>query len=60
MKCEDCKFIRKLEHNFKIGKGYENSYCCILFTQIEDCQGGVVEVEPYSRCEMFTRKEKQE
>ena len=61
-KCNNCKFFHNLKHNFEVGKGYENSSCCVLFTK--DSKDGdeydsfVVEVTPDSICEMFARKEK--
>jgi len=54
-RCELCKYYHTLKHNFRQGVGFEESHCCTIFHDNPD--GFVVEVEPGSRCEMFTRME---
>lgn len=59
-KCENCEHCYRLKHNFKVGVGYEDSYCCVvLFRIIEepdkiDIPPFVVEVTLDSKCEMFS------
>lgn len=61
-KCKNCKYFRKLKHSFKVGKGYDNSSCCVLFTKDpkdgDEYDSFVVEVTPDSICEMFVRRQK--
>jgi len=58
IKCENCKFFKKLKHNFKVGVGYESSYCCdVLIKMAEDNEvGWIQEVEKDSYCELFDKK----
>lgn len=54
-RCEICKYYHPLKHNFQIGKGYEESYCCdVLFRQYGD--GWILEVDPNGMCEMYARR----
>ena len=58
--CKNCKFFRKLKHNFKTGEGFQESYCCIIWEYIDDCDvvnTWIQEVGPLSMCEMFTAKD---
>ena len=59
-RCELCKHFKRLKHNFKRGKGFENSYCCdVLFNLPEDdTEAWVQEVPPRGMCELFTRRDK--
>ena len=54
-RCENCQFFMQLKHNFKVGIGYEDAYCCTVFTKVSD--GFVVETAPNDMCECFKRKE---
>lgn len=61
-RCEKCKYYRPLRHNFVVGKGYEESHCCVvLLAEAEreknECEPWVQEVESEDRCEMFIRRE---
>lgn len=62
MKCKDCKYYRRLKHNFKVGKGFEESNCCIAILIMDKIETGnnlkawVQEVEPNSFCEMFEQR----
>lgn len=53
--CEHCKFLRRLKHNFEVGKGYEESFCCVIFAKEKD--GFASEVEKGGSCEIFREKE---
>lgn len=53
-RCENCKYLRKLKHNFKVGSGFEETFCCIVFANEED--GFVVQVELNDdACEMYRK-----
>ena len=54
-RCVDCDYCSILKHNFKVGEGFEKSYCCVAFPLTEHA-GYVVEVTPNDRCEMFCRR----
>lgn len=68
--CENCKSYRKLKHNYKVGAGYEDSYCCLVLLKLNDgvlqypdedeTAAWVEEVEPDSMCEMFVPREGEE
>lgn len=51
-RCADCKWLSRLKHNFAIGEGFEESYCCTLFTG-DDI---VIETCINSLCESFTER----
>lgn len=53
--CKNCKYITMLKHNFTVGKGFEESFCCTIFANEED--GFVIEVELNDMCEMYQRQE---
>lgn len=67
-RCENCKSYRRLKHNYKVGTGYEDSYCCLALLKLNDGvlqypdEDGTVawvqEVEPDSMCEMFVPRER--
>ena len=58
--CENCKFSRRLKHNFQIINGYEESYCCVAweYNDVDDNTDSrfVIEVTPFATCEMFKSK----
>lgn len=56
--CKNCINFHRLEHNFKVGKGYEESYACDMLLQFEDGDL-IVEVSEDGMCEMFTAKEQE-
>ena len=49
--CKNCKYKSKLKHNFAVGKGFEESFCCIIFVNEKD--GFILEVQNNDYCEMF-------
>ena len=53
-RCENCKSFTRLSHNFVVGVGFQDSFCCTLFAEDED--GFVVEVEKNDMCECFKRR----
>ena len=53
--CKNCKHYRRLKHNFKVGDGFEDSNCCVLFS--EEAGGWIEEVKPNDCCEMITARE---
>lgn len=62
--CKDCKYIRLLKHNFKVGEGFEESYVCVVWEyahrepkNLIDCEPFCVEVSETSMCEMFSPKD---
>ena len=62
-RCQDCKFFRKLKHNFVQYKGHEESYCCVAFEYcLEDGESKydsfILEVGLEGCCELFNPKEK--
>ena len=55
--CEKCRYYHGLKHNFKKGKGYEESHCCNVLMYLDDSEDGwIQETEPQSMCEMFTER----
>ena len=61
--CAKCRFFHRLKHNFQVGKGFEESYCCDVVmhlprseSKIDDCEPWIQEVTPDSMCEMFWEK----
>ena len=52
--CKDCIHCHRLEHNFKVGKGYEKSLACDVLHDL------IVETTVNDTCEMFERKEQDE
>ena len=52
--CNNCKFIRKLKHNFIPEYGFEDSYCCIVN---EDKYTYVQEIDRSGSCDLFCLKD---
>ena len=54
--CIECKHYLKLKHNFEVGKGFEESHCCIALLQMVDTTPDcwVQEVNDNGGCEMFS------
>ena len=54
--CIECKYCRKLKYNFEVGKGFKESYCCIVLLQMPDTTPDcwVQEVNVNGGCEMFS------
>ena len=52
-RCENCKYLKRLKHNFTTGKGFEESFCCIIFANEED--GFVLQAELNDMCEMYQK-----
>jgi len=50
--CKNCKYYRALKHNFKQGKGFEVSHCCVIFANDDD--SFVIEVGENDMCEMYS------
>ena len=59
-RCKNCKYIRPLKHNFETGKGFENSYACVVWEYYaeKDETIDIQEVGLDSRCELFALDEK--
>ena len=53
-RCENCESFRRLKHNFTVGAGHEDSYCCTLF--VEEKDGFILEVSKNDLCECFLRR----
>lgn len=51
-RCETCKYYRRLKHNFKHGKGFDESYACVVF--VNDPHAFVLEVNANDMCEMYS------
>ena len=52
--CKNCVWIAQLSHNFKVGQGFEKSYCC---TNCIDSESGlIIEVKPTDSCEEFFKR----
>lgn len=49
--CANCKHWKRLKHNFVVGKGFEESHCCVVF--VDDF---ILETKENGMCEMFTAK----
>ena len=56
--CKNCISCRVLKHNHVAGKGFEKSYCCVLFAN--ETNSSIMEVEEYDLCEEFVKREVQE
>ena len=56
--CANCKYWKRLKHNFVIGKGFKHSHCCVLFVDEDDAF--ILETKENGMCEMFTRKKENE
>lgn len=57
--CEKCAYYAELEHNWKLGVGYEKSHCCFLFAihpYADKGKESILEVAPKDLCEMFVEK----
>lgn len=53
-RCENCKYLRKLKHNFRVGSGFEESFCCIVFANEKN--GFAIQVELNNdACEMYKK-----
>ena len=53
-RCENCKYLRKLKHNFQVGSGFEESFCCVIFANEKN--GFAVQVELNDdACEMYKK-----
>ena len=54
--CANCRYLRRLKHNFKREMGFEESYCCSVWLRDpNDIKSTwVQEVSPNDMCEMFT------
>ena len=52
--CKNCISCHELKHNFKVGKGYEESLACDVLHDL------IVETTENDMCEMFVPKEKEE
>ena len=59
--CKNCKFFHRLKYGFEVGKGFEDSSCCIALTRLDKDIDGynsfVVETTENDRCEMFIERE---
>lgn len=51
-RCETCKYYRRLKHNFKHGKGFDESYACVIY--VNDRDAFVLEVNADDVCEMYS------
>lgn len=57
--CENCQYHHLLKHNFKRGKGFEESFCCDVWMHIDHAEDSwIQEVSNQGVCELFTEKEK--
>lgn len=60
--CENCRHLVRLKYDFKVGKGYKNSWACVALIDTEPIQERdkytfVVEVSKESdMCELWHRK----
>ena len=52
--CANCKYWKRLKHNFVVGKGFEESHCCVVFVDEDDTF--ILETKENGMCEMFTAK----
>jgi len=57
-KCSNCRYFRKLKHNFERGKGFSEDYCCVFWEYWIDFDNPkeeiwIQEVGKNSMCEMF-------
>lgn len=59
-RCENCMFYHRLKHNFETGKGFIESHACDVLLHVPDTndEAWIQEVEPWDRCELFSRKVK--
>lgn len=57
--CAKCRYYHRLKHNFKVGVGFEESYCCDVLMHFpeEGTWVWIQEVTPQDRCEMYEEKE---
>lgn len=60
-RCKYCRSFHKLKHNFRMGEGFRESYCCDVLLHLPDkptdCQPWIQEVGEYDICEMFEGKQ---
>ena len=52
-RCEKCKHKTRLKHNFRVGSGFEETFCCTLFAKDKD--GFVIQVELNDVCERYQK-----
>jgi hypothetical protein len=45
--CKNCVWISKLRHNFEVGIGFIESFCCTNMPEL------IIEVKPTETCEEF-------
>ena len=57
--CGKCRYFAQLQHNFKKGKGFETSNCCVMFPLVYH-EGYVIETTENDMCEMFYRRKDNE
>lgn len=54
-RCENCKYLRELKHNFRVGSGFEETFCCIVFAN--ENNGFAIQVELNDdACEMYKKE----
>lgn len=59
-KCKNCKCFHRLKHNFEVGKGYEESSCCVALARMNDDYGFfVMQVDENGFCEMYMEREEE-
>ena len=55
--CAKCRYYHRLKHNFKVGVGFEESYCCDVLMHLPDThEPWIQEVTPNGMCEMYEVK----
>lgn len=52
-RCENCKYLKRLKHNCRVGSGFEESSCCIVFANEKN--GFALQVELNDVCEMYQK-----
>lgn len=60
--CNNCRYIRKLKHNFISEYGFEESYCCVVWEYSpkenkKDIDAWIQEIDNTGRCELFDLKD---
>lgn len=48
--CKNCVWISKLRHNFEVGEGFQESFCCTNMPEL------IIEVKPTETCEEFFQR----
>lgn len=52
--CKNCKYMTRLKHNFQVGSGFEETFCCIIFANEKN--GFAIQVELNNdACEMYQK-----